>query len=381
MLAEQLDDIRPYYDSEIQPAMIRITQNPNFDRVVASFFPSKSLPEMREIVQNISTINDFQSIVMYPILQGIMNNSVSSYSSSDLQKVDKSKNYVFIANHRDIVLDALFLQKTLVENGLETTEVTFGSNLMSSDFIIDIGKSNKMFKVIRSASPKDFLKNSRLLSSYIRYTLGTQKHSIWIAQRNGRTKDGLDKTDQGLIKMLSISGPRDFTRNFSELNLLPISISYEYEPCDYLKVRELYLSKRITYMKSKDEDLQSIITGVTQIKGNIHLAISDPISIEELENIDLLRNNQKFDALAKKIDSRIITNYKLWNNNYIAFDILSGLDQYKHLYTADEKSRFLEYMNKQIDKISDIDDLKGLTTLFLELYANPVSANQKYVSS
>jgi hypothetical protein len=380
MLAEQLNDIRPFYDSEIQPAMFRITQNSNFDRVVALFFPGKSLPEMREFVQNISTIYDFQTKVMYPILQGIMNNSVNTYSFSGLHKVDKSKNYVFISNHRDIVLDALFLQKTLVENGLETTEVTFGNNLMSSDFIIDIGKSNKMFKVIRAASSRDFLKNSRLLSSYIRYTLGTQKHSVWIAQRNGRTKDGLDKTDQGLIKMLSISGSKDFTRNFSELNLLPISISYEFEPCDYLKVRELYLSKRISYVKSKDEDLQSIITGVTQNKGNIHLAISDPISIEELKTIDLLRNNQKFDNLAKKIDSRIITSYKLWNNNYIAFDILSGLEQYKHLYSEDEKSRYLQYMNKQISKILDVDDLEGLTTLFLELYANPVSAYQKFVS-
>jgi hypothetical protein len=380
MYSEKFEDIRPYRDSEINSAMYRISRDPNFERVITSFFPDHTASEIRKIITGIFTIYDFQKRVMLPILHAIMNKSVKEYSFSGLQNVNKLSKHLYISNHRDIVLDALFLQKTLFENEIDTTEVTFGSNLMSSDFIVDVGKSNKMFKVIRSASPKDFLRNSRLLSNYIRYTLMAQKHSVWIAQRNGRTKDGVDKTDQGLIKMLSISGNKDFIQNFTELNITPVSISYEYESCDYLKVRETCLSKSNTYLKSKNEDLHSIITGVTQNKGNVHLAICDPISIEEIENLSKFKHNQKYDAMAKLIDTRIIDNYRLWKTNYIAFDTLSKSNQFRKHYSENEKSDFIEYMKEQLSKITDIDDFESLQQLFLELYANPVICYLKLIS-
>jgi hypothetical protein len=233
---------------------------------------------------------------------------------------------------------------------------------MTSDFIVDIGKSNKMFKLIRGGSPKQIFVNSMHTSKYIRYAINEKLQSIWIAQRNGRTKDGNDQTQQAVLKMFGMSGVRDFVQNYSELNIAPIAISYEYDPGDFLKTREIYISRRKTYIKAPGEDMDSIITGIKQFKGKIHLTFAPPVSTVELNKTGNLPRNERMKNLATLI-------YKLWNTNYIAYDILNG-NYSENIYSSREKVLFGEYLQKVVSKIEG--DKAELKSILLAIYANPV---------
>ena len=240
MVRSDFDDIRPYYESEINEAMHRIADNQWFSLLASYVFPDKELDEVKQMLKGISTVGEFQREVMYAFTQQVIRSSVSEFTYSGLEHVEKDKQYLFVSNHRDIVLDASLLQNILHKNGYDTTEITFGSNLMVNQLVVDIGKCNKMFKVVRGGSMKDFYRNSIHLSEYIRYALTEKRQSVWIAQRNGRTKDGNDLTDQGIIKMFGMSGAHDKVQSLAQLNILPMAISYEWEPCDVLKMMELY---------------------------------------------------------------------------------------------------------------------------------------------
>jgi hypothetical protein len=279
--------------------------------------------------------------------------------------------YLFVANHRDIVLDSAMLQVLLLDNGHLTSEITFGSNLMTNQFIIDFGKVNRMFVVNRGGNKMELFRNSQLLSAYIRYTISQKRTSAWIAQRNGRTKDGNDKTESGLLKMFNFSGTCDFNESFRELNIVPLAVSYEYEPCCALKVKELSaVAKGIAYQKEPQEDLMSIITGITQPKGRIHLAVCTPINklLPQIEEIPVY--NDKISKLASLIDTEVYKNYRSWPANYIAFDMLNNTQVYSQLYTSTEKEEFTSYLQKELSIFKGEITLQK--NLLLKIYANPV---------
>ncbi|MDR2232586.1 MAG: acyltransferase [Tannerella sp.] len=365
------DDLRPYIDEEIAPAMQRIAASEYFPVIAQFIYPEMDVEEVRNTIRNIRSIYEFQSRIMYTFNEEIVRKTAGQLSFDGFERLDPTKCYLFISNHRDIMLDSSLLQYVLHINGFRTTEITFGDNLMSSQLLIDIGKSNKMFKVIRGGNMREFYEKSLHLSRYIRYTINEKHESVWIAQRGGRTKDGNDMTDQGIIKMFCMSESHDLVKAADELNMVPVAISYQIESCDILKTRELYLSRNgAKYVKQPGEDLNSILTGITQQKGNIHISVCEPVSRRELEAITFHQPNEFYKSLATIIDRRIHQNYKLHNNNYIAYDMLTGKDTFNNYYTAEEKSLFIERTHRMLRQIDGDRDM--LMSIFLGIYANPI---------
>ncbi len=366
------DNLRPYYDSEVEPIMQRMAQDPLYMQLMSYLWKGISEDEAMQKAKSVKTIANFQHYYMYEAIWKIVEFSSTGLSWSGLEHLDKDSSYLFIANHRDILLDSALLQIILVKEGFDTSEITFGSNLMEKGFITDFGRMNRMFTVTREGTAKELYDISRQLSAYIRHTIVDKKTSVWIAQRNGRTKDGNDLTQTGLLKMLNMSGGKNFVKSFKELQIVPLSISYEYEPCDALKVQELYLSNlHSKYIKAPGEDLNSIVTGITQPKGKIHLAFGKPI-INELENIDKINqtDNEKIKALTECIDQQIYLDFKLHHVNYIAYDMLHKTDVFTDTYTVAEKEAFKSYLKKQLHNLSGEQEV--LEQLFLNLYSNPV---------
>jgi len=367
----KFDDIRPYDDQEAIPAFQRIADS-EFLPIISSFiYPGDDLEKIRSMVKQFSCIEDFQMKVMYRFNEQVIERSIKQFSCSGIEKLTPSENYLYVSNHRDIMLDSSLLQYTLVKNGHQTSEITFGSNLMSSPLIIDMGKINKMFRVERAGNMKDFYKSSLHLSEYIRYVLTHKKESVWIAQRNGRTKDGNDATDQGIIKMFGMSKPNDKIAALAELKIVPVSISYEWESCDILKALELYETSKTKYVKKPGEDLNSIITGILQQKGCVHIHLGAPITKEDLMPFDQCTSNEYNRCVATLLDERILSHYRLYPNNYIAHDLLYGNCMYKNNYTREQKQLFLAHI-KKLDGY-DVDDLNALKDVFLQIYANPVN--------
>ena len=369
-MQNKFDDIRPYYPEEIPPAMQRIAANEHFGVLSQYIFPDRDVEEVREMVRNIRFTDEFQTKVMHYFNQQVILRSMTELTIDGLDNLDPQNNYLFVSNHRDIMLDSSLLQNILYDNGFRTTEITFGSNLMNPQLVVDIGRANKMFKVIRSSNIREFLQNSKHLSEYIRYTITEKGESIWIAQRNGRTKDGNDATDQGIIKMFCMSQSYDLIRSIDELNIIPIAISYQIESCDFLKTRELYQTLNgEKYIKQPGEDLNSILTGILQPKGHVHLSFSKPITSEEFD-LNTKIPNEFYKNVATLIDKQIYKHYKLFNNNYIAHDLRSGEHKYSTYYTKEEKETFIarsQYMLQQVE-----GDKDTLMSLFLGIYANPV---------
>ena len=369
----KFDDIRPYNDSEVHPALERIVANPLFSNVAQYLFPGQDENIFKQLLLSCNTKEDFQVKVMSQIVAKILQGTSKELSFSGLEHFKGGKKHLIVSNHRDIVLDSAIIQLILFKHGVETTEIAVGDNLITSSFIEDITRSNKMIKVIRSSNPREVYTTSKVLSEYIRCNVANQKSSVWIAQRNGRTKDGIDMTEQGLLKMFDMSGSGDFVKDFAELSILPTSISYEFEPCDVQKAVEMYVSKRQKYVKAEGEDLKSILTGIMQPKGNIHIAFNEPVSVEEIQEASQLDKNEKFKAICTAMDKRIVAEYKLWGNNYIAYDMLNGSNEYADMYTAEQKAVFEGYMAAQLSavKLPDVD-MDELEEIFLSIYANPV---------
>ena len=373
----KFDDIRPYNDSEVHPALERIVANPLFSNVAQYLFPGQDENMFKQLLLSCNSKEDFQVKVMSQIVAKILHGTAKELTFSGLEHFEGGKKHLIVSNHRDIVLDSAIIQLILFKHGVDTTEIAVGDNLITSSFIEDITRSNKMIKVIRSSNPREVYTTSKVLSEYIRYNVSNQKSSIWIAQRNGRTKDGIDVTEQGLLKMFDMSGSGDFVKDFAELSILPTSISYEFEPCDIQKAVEMYVSKRQKYVKAEGEDLKSILTGIMQPKGNIHIAFNAPVSLEEIQEASQLDKNEKFKAICTAMDKKIVAEYKLWGNNYIAYDMLNGSNEYAQMYTAEQKAVFEGYMAKQLSvvKLPDVD-MDELKEIFLSIYANPVAGKK-----
>ena len=371
MKESKFDDIRPYYEEEIPSAMQRIASSVSFPLVASYVYPDEPVESVRKRIASFTTVRQFQTETMKLVNQRVIENSITNFSCSGIERLSPEKNYLYVSNHRDIMLDSSLLQYFLVLNGFDTTEITFGANLMMNQLIIDIGKSNKMFKVERpGGSVKDFYRKSLHLSEYIRYVLKEKHQSVWIAQRNGRTKNGIDATDQGIIKMFCMSEPSDKIKALADLNIVPVSVSYEWESCDILKALELYESQYTKYTKKPGEDLNSLLTGILQPKGNVHFELCEPISVAELVTYEGLTNNEYHKAVAKLLDSRINTAYRLYPNNYIAHDIRYGNNKYRDLYTNSQYDEFVKHMSKLEN--FDTCDIEQLRDLFLAIYSNPV---------
>lgn len=365
------DDIRPYYDEEIPGAMQRIVASELFPQLASYVYPGCDITAVREMVKGFRTISDFQFEVMCRVNEQVLSRSITELSYTGVERLNRARHYLFVSNHRDIMLDSCLLQYILYKNGHDTTEITFGANLMSTPLIIDIGKSNKMFKVERGGTMKEFYRSSMHLSEYIRYVITAKGQSVWIAQRNGRTKDGHDTTDQGIIKMFCMSGPADKIEALCSLNIVPVSVSYEWEPCDVLKTQELYESRFTKYRKKPGEDLNSIVTGITRPKGKVHFEIGEQLTQEDLLPFATCTPNEYHKEVALLLDKRICSNYKLTPNNYIAHDLRSGRLAYSNFYTDEQKKEFVNYMTACLNRYETYDPVI-LKRIFLGIYANPV---------
>ena len=382
----KFEEIRPYTDDEIPAAMDRIAGSTSFPLLASYVFPDRSIDDVRKEVRSYKTIHDFQIGIMYWANRKIIEDSTESFTCGGMENISPStpnthhpsaNAHLYVSNHRDIMLDAALFQNVLVDNGHDTTEITFGANLMQGQIVIDIGRSNKMFKVARpGGSVREFYKSSLLLSEYMRHVITEKHQSVWIAQRNGRTKDGKDRTDQGIIKMLCMSRSDDKVRAIADLNIVPVSVSYEWESCDILKTVELYERQFGPYIKKPGEDLNSILTGITQYKGNVHFEVCKPLCFDELNEFSDLTSVEFHKAVANLLDQRICSSYHLYPNNYIAHDILYGNKKYSAMYSSEEKNAFMHRMNK-LQKYEEECDMDRLYEIFLGIYANPVDSKSQ----
>ncbi len=371
VINQKFDDIRPYYDDEIPAAMKRIAASDTFPLLASYAFPDRKVEEVRAMVEGLRTVDEFQTKVMWFVNEQIVKRSMTSYTVSGIEALDPSGQYLFVSNHRDIMLDASVLQNILHAHGFETSEITFGANLMCTPLVIDIGRSNKMFRVERGGNMKEFYQSSVHLSEYIRHVITEKHQSVWIAQRNGRTKDGNDATDQGIVKMFGISKRDDKIKALSELHIVPLSISYEWETCDYMKALELYQSRYEKYVKKQGEDLSSILSGITSFKGNVHLSFCPMITEDDLRQFDSLTSIEYNREVARLMDERIFSGYKLTPNNFIAHDIRFGKHEFLGAkYSEEQKERFVFHMSK-LDKY-DVEEPEILRDIFLGIYSNPV---------
>ncbi len=373
------DVIRPYNNEEIQAAIPRIIKDETFHLMMDYLFTPEKKEQVISDLSVVKNVSEFQKAFSLPVVLSVINKTTDGISHSGFENIDDNSSYVYMANHRDIVLDSSLLGAVHIEVGLKTHQATWGSNLLVSDLIVDLGKSNQMITVFREGSRKELLLNSQRLSRYIRKSITELKKSVWIAHRKGRAKDGFDKTDVSILKMLTLSGDQDIKGRLTQLNITPITISYEWEPCDAMKVREVYLSRDQNYVKASDEDFNSIIGGLTGQKGRIHVAMGKPIN-DEIIKIDNqgINNNQFVGKVAELVDKQIYANYKLWPSNYLAFDMLNNSNDFSEHYDDNTKTKF-EDRYKNTALITQHDN-KDIRKLFLLLYANPVIYKLKSLS-
>lgn len=374
-MMSNFDDIRPYNEEEFPAALQRMADSEVIP-AIAHYF-DMSAETLRDRIRNVRSLDEFQLGLLKGLFEILLKKTTTQLTWSGMENIREKKPYLFVSNHRDIVLDAMTLQYILNTAGQKTSQITFGSNLMCHPFVIDFGKANKMFPTERGGTPREFYLSLMHMSAYMRHVITEVHESVWIAQRNGRTKNGIDATDPAIIKMFDMSRPADKEVALGELNIVPVSVSYEWESCDKLKTLELYLTKKNGhYEKKQGEDLNSILTGIMQQKGRVHFHICEPVTEEDLKTINYAQLNDLYKNVALLMDGRINPNYHLWPNNYIAHDLRSGTDTFAEHYTAEQNAAFVKYM----DWMNDYPDMnrKELEEIFLGIYANPVDVQMSF---
>lgn len=372
----KFDSIRHYHDSEVQEALSSILNHPMFKSLIGFTFPEKSETELKEIFSSINSIDDFQSKFVYHSLQRVLAISSEGVTTSGFEKLDPDGAYLYISNHRDILLDTSLLNVLLMEHGKKLTASAIGDNLVKKSFVLALARLNRNFLVRRGLSPRELLMSSKLMSEFIYHMLSDEKRPVWIAQREGRTKDGNDATNPGVLKMIGMaSDEKDVMDYFKKLKIVPVSISYEYDPTDKLKMPQLLAQlKDEVYIKGKNEDFVNIMSGLLGQKKHIHIHIGDVIDSE----IDVIKeefdsSNKQVQALANVLDREIISNYKLWPTNYIAYDVVHKSNKFENKYTENEKQVFLKRLGLRVDKENE-----PLLQGFLAMYSNPVVNKMKY---
>lgn len=374
-----LASIAPYTEEQALEAFARVARNPLLPFISKILFPKESMWTLRHLLKEIKSIDEFQELVMGKIVDSVIANSSSGFTFSGIENLgDGKKKFLAVSNHRDIVLDPALMQWTLYKNGIPLTENCVGSNLIEGNKVVaDLLRSNRMIKVIRGISAREMYLSSKLLSGYIRDTVVSGRSSVWIAQREGRTKNGLDTTEQGVLKMFDMSGEKSFQENFSELNIIPMSISYEYESCDILKARELLISRGQKYVKGKREDVHSILTGIKQYKGGMHLSIDKPLSDDEIIIASTCNKNDRYQSIRHTLDVRIIRGYKLWKTNYMGYDLMNGTTKYSDYYSKEDLEAFKDYTEKRLNEVERKLDRDALRTIFYQIYGNPVLSKEE----
>ncbi len=367
------DEIRPYFDSEVPGVLGQLSQKPSFFALMNYLFPTQSREEIIQRFSRITGVEQFQTEIIQHAIWRMVEESADEITHEGLGQLEEGVCYLFLSNHRDIILDSAILNVLLKKRGRPTTKIAIGDNLLVSSLVTDLMKLNKSFIVHRDVSRQDMLPFSKRLSSYIRKQIVSGDDSVWIAHRNGRAKDGNDVTNTGLLKMLNFSASSDPSQGFKELNIIPMSISYEYDPCDGLKAEELYhANKGLPYTK---DDKVGMVTGIRGEKGRIHLTLGDHVSTW----IDKVTPNPNFNlwlrSMANALDNEIHKNYKLWPSNFIALDELNGNTNHSNQYSEEDKANFFAHLESALSDRAG--EKEGLRKQFLKIYANPVLNRQK----
>jgi hypothetical protein len=348
------DDIRPFTDAEASQALPVLAQSKMMGMAGKFFFADKPDDYLPKLIAGCRTVDEFQAVVISTVLERDLALTQSTFTYSGLENYRKADGtpgaYVLLSTHRDIVLDPAFVELALYKEGLPKSEIAAGDNLLANGEIEIAMRANRMIKVVRSDNPRVVYESSKLLSSYIRDKVTSGERSVWISHRGGRTKNGCDATEQGLLKMLDMSGKGSFLENFSQLNLMPVTISYEYETCGALKALETLTKERQGfYKKQPGEDVNSMLQGFLQHKGRIHVDFGKPLTEEELLQADSAQRNDKFRILANILDQKLKASFHLWPTNYAAADMETGRDDYlqQGLYTAEDRERLEERLRKE----------------------------------
>lgn len=373
---QKFDEIRPYYDSEVNEILQKLIHHPMMKTLMNFSFPNSANEVWREQLLKTHSIRDFQCNFIYQSVQKVLEKSSEGLTTSGFEKLKPNTSYFFISNHRDILLDTTLLNACLFEHKLVMTASAIGDNLVKKPFLMHLAKLNRNFLVQRGLSPREMLQSSKLLSEFIGQLLLHENRSVWIAQREGRTKDGNDATNPGVLKMIAMgSDQKNLMDYFRKIKIVPVSISYEYDPTDALKMPQLLAeANNEVYVKEENEDFMTILSGALGQKRRIHIHVGAVLNpkIDEIE-IENDNQNKQIQAVAQAIDDCVLSNYKLWPTNYIAHDIVNNATTYSHLYSEYEKSLFERRLEMRIDKDNPIA-LQG----FLNMYANPVVNKQKY---
>ena len=376
------EDIRPFRDDEVESAIQRILEEPLLYDVMAFIYPSLSRVDILEMMSEIKTVKQFQEEISGPCFKEVAQKTTSGLTFTNMNELDKDEAYLFLSNHRDIILDSALLNVSLLEKGYNTTQIAIGSNLLKNSIISDIVRLNKNFIVNRDVNPRDLLPASQRLSNYIRKTIEEDNISIWIAHKEGRSKDGDDRTASGLLKMLTLSGDESIEKSLLKLNIRPRVVSYENDPCDIMKAAEI-MSKRIngSYEKHPLEDYKSMTVGLKGHKGNVNIAVCPPITdkINELTKIE--NKNDKIKELAAHIDREMHKHFKLWPSNYIAYDLLYGGREFGNEYNQIQRIAFRRFMTQALLKLMVVRKKLNLPRegfqkmareVLLQMYAFPV---------
>jgi len=375
----KFDTIRPYYDSEVNEALCSLLNHPMMKAMMSFTFPEMEEDKWKEQLERTHSIRDFQINFVYQSIQRVLEKSSEGLTTSGFEKLEPNTSYLFISNHRDIILDTSLLNVSLYDHGLVMTASAIGDNLVQKDFLLKLSKLNRNFLVQRGLPPRELLQSSKLMSEYIYHLLSKENRSVWIAQREGRTKDGNDATHQGVLKMVGMASDEHNTMDFfKKLKIVPVSISYEYDPTDALKMPQLLAqAKDEVYIKEKNEDFITLLSGIIGQKKRIHIHVCDVLDSEyDAISSETNNSNKQIQALAQVIDDSILRSYKLWPTNYIAFDILHNTNQFSDFYTEKEKQLFERRLEMRIDTENET-----MKEGFLAMYANPVVNKMKYTNA
>lgn len=372
----KFDTIRPYSDTEVNEGIRSVVHHPMMKALMNFTFPEQEDSVWKEQLVRTHSIRDFQINFVYHSIQKVLQRSSEGLTTSGFEKLEKNTSYLFISNHRDIILDTSLLNVSLFDHGLVMTASAIGDNLVKKDFLLKLSKLNRNFLVQRGLPPRELLQSSKLMSEYIGQLLFRENRSVWIAQREGRTKDGNDATHQGVLKMLAMGSDEEQVMDyFKKMKIVPVSISYEYDPTDALKMPQLMAeANNEVYIKEKNEDFITLLSGIMGQKKRIHIHVGDVLNgeIEIIKKNDD-NSNRQIQALAQVIDDSILSTYKLWPTNFIAYDLLHQSEKYQHLYTEEEKSLFERRLEMKIDSQNP-----KMVESFLSMYANPVTNKMKY---
>lgn len=370
----EFDEIRPFEPEELPQVFDRLLANTQFRQVLNFVMPGVPFDMIEQKVHECKTNLEFQLNFCYGFLQKLVDNYTGG-CSMDVSNISNSRRYTFVSNHRDIVIDPAFLGKGLIDNGFNTTcEIAIGDNLLSLPWVKDLVRIDKSFIVRRGLPPRETLAASKLMSEYMYFVIEQKHDNIWIAQREGRAKDSDDRTQPAILKMMAMGGGKgSVTEKLKRLHIVPLSISYEYDPCDFLKAQEFQLKRDIEgWKKSAQDDVVSMQTGIVGYKGRVHYQCA-PCIDEWLDTLDPeMPKTKVFDVIAAHIDHEIHRNYRLYPSNYVALDLLDGGCAYAGRYTAEDKAAFEKYLDGQMAKINiENKDEAYLRERMLTMYANP----------